>query len=85
MFFLLFSSLIYILCGNFASRMSFWVYLIIIVLVLLFLNGESSSSPLGDDEGTRGCLPGGCFVRLGLLFIVLFMIVMIIQFLKSMG
>ena len=64
--------------------MSFWVYLIIIVLVLLFLNGESSSGPLGDDEGTRGCLPGGCFMRLGVMFFVLFLLILIIQFLNTM-
>ena len=63
---------------------SFWVYLVLVVLLLMFLHGESSAGPLGSDS-TDGCVPGGCFTRLALLLAVLIIIIMIIQYIHSLG
>ena len=63
---------------------SFWVYLVLVVLLLMFLHGESSAGPLGSD-GMDGCVPGGCFTRLGLLLVALIILIMIIQYINSLG
>ena len=64
--------------------MSFWVYIVLVILALLFISGESSS-PLGSEGRASGCVPGGCFVRLAIMLLVLMFLVFVIQFLKSMS